>query len=193
MQFLRKEDTSLRDFDLLKSISAQDSEALSKLYDRYSRLVYSLAWRILRDPHAAETAVQQVFLGIWRRASQYDPARAAVSTWLISITRNQCIDELRKRKRGKEIPWTQTAESIPDEAQSRNPLAGFIQDEKHRLVIQALEEIPDSQKVVIYLAYYDGLSHREIAEKLNEPLGTVKTRIQLGLDKLRGALKAYSQ
>lgn len=184
-----------RDADLIAKIKAQESLALSELYDAYSGTVYALACRIVRDPAAAETVVQQSFLSVWRRASQYDPAKGSFVAWLLAIVRNYAIDELRKRKADQRFTLmeTESLAGIVDDSESRNPLSGSIENERRRYVLHALNEIPENQKLPIYLAYYDGLSHREIAAKLNEPLGTIKTRIQLGMEKLREALKPLKE
>ena len=179
---------------LLQHIAGRDYEAFSELYDAYSGLVYSMAIRILRSPQEAEAVVQQVFMTIWQKPAAYDPGKAKFTTWLVRVTRNASIDQLRKQKRteSKEDTANYDLSSVVVETEVKNPLNGLITDEKRRRIAEALSQIPENQKLAIYLNFYDGLSHRQIATALDEPLGTVKTRIQLGLDKLRSALQVYS-
>lgn len=179
------------DVELLGKVAEGDMRALSELYDQYSKMIFALATRITRDPTAAEEVVQQVFLSVWQRANRYEPQKGRVSTWLYTITRNLAIDVLRKGKRSKELITDGDVAKIVDDSEKTNPLSQSIENERQRLVIQALESIPKAQRMAVYLAYYGGLSHRQIAETLGEPLGTIKTRIQLGLYKLRQTLEPY--
>lgn len=180
-----------RDVELLRKVAEEDARALSELYDEYSEMIFALATRILREPTAAEGVVQQVFLLVWQKAHMYEPQKGRVSTWLCTITRNLSIDVWRKGKRSTELITDGDVEKIVDDSENTNPLSQYIENERRRLVIQALESIPKAQRMAVDLAYYGGLSHRQIAETLGEPLGTIKTRIQLGLYKLRQALEPY--
>ena len=178
--------------ELLKKIAGRDTLALSELYDAYSTPIFSLATRILRDPQEAEGVLQQVFLSVWDKADQYRSEKGKVSTWLFTIARNLAIDALRKKSRTREWVPDHDLDQVADRSEGKNPLSEYIQDERRRLILEALKDIPQDQRTAVYLAYYDGLSHRQIAQTLDQPLGTVKTRIQLGLYKLRQALEPYS-
>ena len=180
-----------RDVELLRKVAEKDTRALSELYDQYSEMIFALATRILRNPTAAEGVVQQAFLSVWQKADRYEPQKGRVSTWLCTITRNLAIDALRKGKRSTDFITDSDVANIVDDSENSNPLSQYVDNERRRLVSHALESIPKAQRMAVYLAYYGGFSHRQIAERLGEPLGTIKTRIQLGLYKLRQALEPY--
>lgn len=181
--------TSFDDPGLIRLVTAGRTEALGVLYDRYGRLVYSIAMNALADAAAAEEVTQDVFMRVWEKARTYDVSLAKVSTWLINIARNRSIDELRKRKVRPEHYASSWAE-MPD---LPHPEDAGVEEQvalawEARAVNKALMELPEDQKKALSLAYFDGLSHREIAETLGEPLGTVKTRIRLAMIKLRDVL-----
>jgi len=178
---------------LMKRIARGEKEALGTLYDRYGRLAYSVAVHFVRDPSVAEEIVQDVFVTIWTKAGVYDPAKAGVSTWMLRITRNRAIDQLRKLKSRKDVAVGSTVDVI----QSTNALAvngedpesmAFREWDRER-VVEAVDSLPEHQREALMLAYFRDLTHREIAEQLNEPLGTVKSRIRMGLQKLRKILE----
>lgn len=178
---------SVHDRELLARLRRGDRSAMAELYDQYGRLVFSLALRILHDQNAAEETVQQVFVKIWRRAASYDAERARLSAWVAQIAHNQAIDELRKRRVRPPTDGEDSLDLILDASPTPHELA--VQSiERHR-ILRALEQIPREQRLVIELAYYGGLTHQEIAEKLSEPLGTVKTRMRRGIQKLRQLLE----
>jgi RNA polymerase sigma-70 factor (ECF subfamily) len=162
-----------------------DSDGLADLYDLFAARVYSLALRILRDAHDAEEVVQDVFAQAWRSAAGYDASRATVGGWLLMMTRSRALDRLRAtRAHGRALP---SAEADPDELPAAFPGADLvaISDEQAKQVRRALDELPAEQRRALELAYFEGLTHTEVAERLSQPLGTVKTRIRLGLMKLR--------
>jgi RNA polymerase sigma-70 factor (ECF subfamily) len=176
---------------LIRLIVHRRTEALSALYDRYSRLVFSMAFHSVGDRETAEEVTQDVFMRIWDKASTYRSDQAKVSTWLVSITRYRAIDMLRQRGVRPEqnsIGWEDlaagsepTEENDPaDEAERK------LQQERVRVAIAAL---PAEQQLALALAFFQGLTHSEIAERLGEPLGTVKTRIRLAMQKLREVLR----
>jgi RNA polymerase sigma-70 factor (ECF subfamily) len=179
----------LDDQTLMLLISRSHTDALSELYDRYSRLVYSLALNVLGDGAIAEEITLDVFTRIWEKADTYRSDQAKVSTWLTSITRNRAIDILRRqsvRPEGQSVSWADlspSAEPYVDGLEDGAELA--MQRERVRA---AVGQLPDEQKQVLALAYFRGYTHREIAEMLAQPLGTVKTRIRLAMDKLRRML-----
>jgi RNA polymerase sigma-70 factor (ECF subfamily) len=182
-------ESHVEDRDCLRRLAAGDANAAAALYDRHARPIYSLVLRILGDEGDAEDVVQEVFAQAWRQAARYDEARGVVAAWLLMMARTRAIDRLRMRRARPEAPMAdndrrgrEAAASTPDAA------AELVSAEEARRVRDALAALPLLQRVAIELAYYEGLSQREIAERLEQPLGTVKTRIRQGLLKLRAAL-----
>lgn len=179
----------LSDEALIASVAAGDSHALEQLYGRYSRVVYGLSLRILNNPEHAEDVVQETFWRVWRRAATFQNSSGQFAPWLFGIARNLCIDELRRRQ---SRPAAQPVEeqvflAIPDLQPGIDELTW--EAERRRLITSALSELPADQRQVIELAYFAGLSQREIAEQLDNPLGTFKTRVRLALQKLKGLLQ----
>ncbi len=167
-----------------------ESAALEELYDRYGRAVYSFALRMLGDVQSAEELTQEVFIRLWRQAKSYQQSRGAFLTWLLSITHNMAIDEIRRRKRRPLLldgnDEDQTLLLLPDTRSDveRDAWLSALQT----YVRGALTEIPAAQRQAIELAYFGGLTQREIADRLGEPVGTIKTRMRLGMLKLRERL-----
>jgi RNA polymerase sigma-70 factor (ECF subfamily) len=157
---------------------------LESLYDAHHRRAIGLAYRILGDMGDAEEAVQEVFLSAWRAGHTYDAARGATHTWILSMVRNRCIDVLRARRRR---PTQPLAEGL-DPPDATDVPAQAVSNVDADTARAALDALPPDQKEVIELAYFGGLSHTEIAERVAAPLGTVKGRIRLGLDRLRTAM-----
>jgi len=178
-------DTS--DADLMAQLAEGNPAAMDLLYDRYNRPVYSFAYRMLGDREHAEDLLQEVFLRAWRRGSRFSETRGSLISWLLSITHNMAIDELRKqqrrpRKADASEPETLLA-SIQDAAEPVESQA--ILADRQRVVRNAMADLPGSQRTVLEMAYFNGLTQREIAEQLDTPLGTIKTRMRLGLRKLQ--------
>ncbi len=178
------------DEDLIHQIAQTQPGALALLYDQYSRLVFSLAMRITSSAGAAEEITQDVFLQVWRNAAAYNPALGKVSTWLTSITRYRSIDVLRRqtaRVDGRLLYDDLEEMDIanPQEDRPENLMESNTDEQRVR---HALAELPDEQRQVLLLAYFKGQSQVEIAAALDQPLGTVKTRVRLGLQKLRRLL-----
>ena len=178
------------DAALIERIARAQKDAFSELYDRYNRLVFSIAYAILRDRAITEEVTLDVFVRVWQRAKTYRPERAKVSTWLAAITRHQAIDILRRKKshpQAGSLDWEVV--SLPNGLATRAP------EERTELALQrervrdALAQLPDEQRQALALAYFRGYSHTQIAEALKQPLGTIKTRIRLGMQKLRQLLK----
>jgi RNA polymerase sigma-70 factor, ECF subfamily len=164
-----------------------DHDALAEVYDRHGRLVYSLALRILKDQSDAEDTVQDVFAQAWRQAARYQPGRGAVVAWLMNMARSRAIDQLRRRTTQPQSPYDpETASEIPDTAQPIDEQVVWAG--RAAVVRDALAALPLLQRIAIELAFYEGLTHLEIAERLEVPLGTVKTRIRQGLLKLKDRL-----
>lgn len=182
--------STLDDETLVRLIVQARAEALSALYDRYGRLVFSLALNSVGDPAAAEEITQDVFLRVWQRAHQYHADRAKVSTWLTSIARHRAIDQLRRRGSRSEQHSVAWSELPPDAEPSVNgpEHVAFLTLERER-VRTAIAQLSAEQKQVLALAYFQGLTHSQIAEALALPLGTVKTRVRLGMQKLRDLLQ----
>jgi RNA polymerase sigma-70 factor (ECF subfamily) len=170
--------------DLLARVAGGDERALAALYDRMAELAYGLAQRVLGDGDAAEDVLQDAFLRIWHRADRYEPAKGAARPWILRVVRNVAIDRLRTagaRSRAETKSQTDAAltpvPERPDETASRN--------ERSRRLRAALAELPAEQRRAIEIAYFEGLSHSEIAERERMPLGTVKTRIRDGVLRLK--------
>lgn len=172
---------------LIARIAQGEVEALASLYDRYGRLVYSLAMTMLRDRAAAEEVTQDAFLSLWRAAASYRAERGRVATWLWAIARHRAIDELRRLKNSQALSLDFSPDFQPGEV---NPGESLEDASLMRLhVRRALAQLPEPQRRAIQLAYFRGLTQREIAEGLGEPLGTIKTRIRLGLHRLKQLLQ----
>ena len=178
----------------MAAMAEADITALEVLYDRYSSLVYSVSLRVLRDTHLAEDVVQEVFIRLWRQPTSFDPARGRFISWLMSVTRNRSLDELRRvtrRARSEETNDEEPAYESVATSQD-DPQSELILSEVRTAVRAAMTRLPPAQRQVIELAYFGGLTHVEIAERTGDPLGTVKTRVRLGMRKLRESLAEFS-
>jgi RNA polymerase sigma-70 factor (ECF subfamily) len=182
-------ESQAEDVESLRRVESGDQGAAAVLYDRHARALYSLILRILGDETEAEDVLQEVFVQAFRQAGRYDASRGVVAAWLLMMARSRAIDRLRARRSRVEgrTGEVQVLNDVPD-AQP-DVASALLDEERTRLVREALAELPLLQRMAIELAYYEGLSHTEIAERLEQPLGTVKTRIRLGLLKLRDVLK----
>ncbi|MBI5287388.1 MAG: sigma-70 family RNA polymerase sigma factor [Chloroflexi bacterium] len=189
----RVEYASLRDDELMDRLERRDLGAFEALYDRYGDLVYSVALRVVGDTYVAEDVAQDVFLRVWRRPEQFDLNRGKFVTWLMSVTRNRSIDERRsrgRRLRHEVLPSGDEEEDVLPSGNDRDdPALATVLSDERAAVRRAMEVLPQEQKLAIELAYFSGLTQQEIANKLGQPLGTVKTRIRLGMQKMRGALQ----
>jgi RNA polymerase sigma-70 factor, ECF subfamily len=174
------------DLDLLFALRAGQVDALASLYDRYSKLVYGLAYKILGNLEEAEDITQEVFLTLWRRDA-YNPSRGSLSSFLTTMTRSRSIDKLRSR--GSKLRLMQRWQGIVKSEVAITPLEQASMGERSQLVREALSQLPESERLILEIAYYEGLSQSEIAERLEIPLGTVKTRSRQGLLKLRQRLQ----
>lgn len=172
------------DMQLLQRISQRDEDALLKLHERYVNLVYSVALRVVNDSQTAEEVTQDTFMRIWNRALSYDPEKGKFITWLLTMTRRIAIDAIRSRTRRE--PRAGMLYMDEDPALWENILSDGSNDLR-RTLEGVLRNLPGDQRELIEMAYFGGLSHSDIAEERSIPLGTVKTRIRLGMQKLREA------
>ena len=180
----------LRDDQLITLISNGEKEALDVFYERHARSVFSLARYMLRDYTLAEEATQDIFVNLWQKASSYNPQRGKPRAWFMSIAHHRIIDVIRARKR-----YVQSTNEVPHELLDLHPSSEPSTEEQayrnltREALIEALGPLPPEQREVIILAYFEGYSQSEIASKLGQPLGTVKTRVRLGMQKLRANFK----
>ncbi len=188
--------TESSDADLMRAIAEQEVGAFDSLYDRYHRLVFATAYRVLNDAGGAEDVVQDVYVRLWQRPDRYVEERGKFIGWLLSVTRNRAIDEIRSRGRRpiseSQLGTREDTGSITDERPSESASKAFASAElvdQREAVRAALKDLPPDQRAAIELAYFKGLTQAEIAEVLPTPLGTIKTRIRLGMRKLRVALE----
>jgi RNA polymerase sigma-70 factor (ECF subfamily) len=174
------------DAEAVARVAAGDDGALRELYDRYGRVVYSFAYRLTHDATLSEECVQDVFVALWRRAVDFDPTRAKLTTWLFVVARNRAIELGRQKTRRPELrDDLEPVGFAPDPAE-----LVAVADEAQR-VAEAVAELPEEQLEVLRLAYFDGLSHSEIAGVIGVPLGTVKGRVRLALQRLRSLSDTY--
>ena len=175
----------LADEDLMPLMARKDAAAFEVYYDRHGGAAYSLAHRIVGDPQAAEDVTQEAFLSIWRSRARYDPTRGSVRAWTLGIVRNRAIDALRREGgRAPKLDHDDDA-ALQREAAPERTEAEALRRETARQVRGALGALPTEQSQVIELAYFGGFTHSEIARMLKMPLGTVKGRMRLGLEKIR--------
>jgi RNA polymerase sigma-70 factor, ECF subfamily len=169
------------DAELVQLVAADDTDALRVLYERYGSIVFGMAQRVLGDRQLAEECTQDVFVALWRSAAKYEPGRAQVSTWLVGIAKYRAIDLVRRRAARPADPYAEIwqGDESPDSAEL---VAACDQAQR---IAAAVAELPPPQREALQLAYFEGLSHSEIAERLAVPLGTIKGRIRLALDRLR--------
>ena len=187
---MQAEPSQIADEALLQAVSRGDESALAALYDRYRLILFGLILRILHDRQEGEDVLQEVFLQVWRRANDFDPARGRAFTWLVTIARSRALDRLRmlsSRSRFVEADEQTVSDEVTDTAQE------LVKSEEGQIVRQALAELPHEQRRALLLAYFEGLTQAEIAERLGDPLGTVKTRMRSGLIKLRELLRDRSR
>ena len=183
-------DTPPDDADLIARIAQAQTKAFDRLYERYNRLVFSVAIAILGDQSAAEEATLDVFVQVWKKASTYRADHGQVRTWLTAITRHHAIDILRWRKARPDaegVSWDET--TLQDRLVTRDTEEVAELTFQRERVQEALAQLPEDQREALKLAYFNGYSHSQIADVLKQPLGTIKTRIRLGMQKLRQLLE----
>ena len=172
----------------MTQIAQQNQSALSQLYDRYAQIIYSIAYRSLGSVEESEEVLMDVFGQVWRTADRYDQAKARVDTWLFMIARSRICDRLRSGQRRGKVRDALIAFDAVDQVLENEDVEI---SERRELVATAMGKLPIEQRQVLELSYYGGLSHREISDQTGLALGTVKTRIRLGLDKLRSSLQPW--
>jgi RNA polymerase sigma-70 factor (ECF subfamily) len=177
------------DVALVRRMAAGDDRALGALYDRWHPVVHGVVSRLLRQADDVEDVVEETFWQAWRQASRFDLARGAVQTWLLTIARSRALDRVRALRRRREEPLEgDDGEPVVQPAAEGDPALDAEASERRRIVVAALSALPAEQREALELGYFGGLSQSEIAERTGQPLGTVKTRMRLALQKLRGQL-----
>jgi RNA polymerase sigma-70 factor (ECF subfamily) len=191
--FIDQQQTESNERSLVERIANQDQDALQEFYDRYHKLVFSLALKILNSWSESEEVTIDVFWQVWQQAGQYNPSRGSVGAWIVMIARSRAIDRRRSRERqnANTISMDNLDFTNVEAGTEYNPEKSFYSLEKREAVRNALAEMNEKQRHVIELAYFKGLSQTEIAALLEEPLGTVKTRIRAGMQFLREKLTTY--
>ncbi|MDX6577362.1 MAG: hypothetical protein QOE96_3315 [Blastocatellia bacterium] len=179
---MQAEPSQISDNELLHAVAGGDELALAACYDRYRLILFGLILRILHDREEAEDVLQETFLQVWRRAADFDEARGRAFTWLVTIARSRALDRLRSA--GSRMRLAEQVAQTPQEDVGDAALDA-LKSETGAIVRQALAELPDEQQKTLFLAYFEGLTQTEIAARLGDPLGTVKTRMRSGLSKLR--------
>jgi len=177
---------SFDEIDLIRRIGDGDRQSFEQFYQRYSGIIFSTALRVLNDPTDAEDVTQDVFVMIWNKAGMYDSSRGKPLTWAVTMTRNKAIDRLRSLQRRFRLKEEAGKEAeCGDVIHERRPVDEVDTAETNQLVRKAVDKLSLDQRQVIEMAYFKGLTQNEIADQLNEPLGTIKARIRRGMIKLR--------
>jgi RNA polymerase sigma-70 factor (ECF subfamily) len=176
--------------ELLRRVAQGDRRGFEELYDRFSGVLFSTAYRVLNNQEATEDVVQDVFVQIWEKAPLYDPARGKPMTWAITLTRNKAIDRLRATVRRNRLSEDMQRESqTQNQFDDRSSFDAASTGDTNKLVREAMQKLSKDQREAIELAFFSSLTQPEIAERLNEPLGTVKARIRRGMMRLRDLLR----
>ncbi len=182
----------LGDHQLINRIASSEKDALEALYSRYSASVYSLAMHMLRQHALAEEATQEIFLNIWLKAGSFKPERGEPRSWIMSVAHHKIVDLIRARRRTLTVTDPADYESLEllpaKQVSTEEEVEGNLDRER---IMEALSLLPNAQREVLLLAYFEGYSQSEMAKKLNQPLGTIKTRVRLAMQKLRTLLEDY--
>jgi RNA polymerase sigma-70 factor (ECF subfamily) len=179
--------TLLDDESLAARLGTGDVGALEQLYERHSRAVFSLALKLLAEREAAEEIVQETFLKLWQRPDAYSPERGRLIAWLLGVAHHRAVDRLRRRR--LEHRYGASQQVLEPVVNERDPVDDVLRSLRGEAVARALRELPTAQRIAVELAYLRGMTQVEIAAALGEPLGTIKTRLRLALQKLRGSLE----
>jgi RNA polymerase sigma-70 factor (ECF subfamily) len=180
--------SATEDDALVQRMAAGDEQALGALYDRWVDVVHAVVARVLRTPDDVDDVVEEVFWQAWRQAERFDPARGSAQTWLLTIARSRSLDRIRMLRRRREEPLEGDDGHVVQQVAASDPGLDAEASERRRIVTTALAALPPEQRETLELGYYGGLSQSEIAERTGQPLGTVKTRMRLGMQKLRSQL-----
>jgi RNA polymerase sigma-70 factor (ECF subfamily) len=178
----------LSDEALVALLARSEQSALAELYDRYGRIAYGLALRVLRDEALAEDAVQEGFLAVWRTAARFMPERGKASTWILTLVHRRAVDVVRREERRR----ADSLEHTPEQGGGDVHEDAWLRLQRER-VQEALKQLPDPQREALELAYYGGFSQSEIADMLDTPIGTVKGRMRLGMEKMRAHLAGVTE
>ena len=184
MRQVNRQLAHLSDEALVLLAARSEESALAELYDRYGRAAYGLALRILRDQELAEDAVQEAFLAVWRTASRFVPEKAKASTWILTLAHRRAVDIVRREQRRR----AETLDHAPEPAVEGVDEDAWLRLQRER-VQTTLRHLPDAQREALELAYYGGFSQSELAERLGQPLGTIKSRMFTGLSRMRELLE----
>jgi len=179
---LTTDDTAASDAALVRRVEAGDEAALASLYDRYANLVYSVAFRVLREKPAAEEILQDIFFQLWRTADRFDPARGSLPGWLLVAARNRAISRLRRQNPPADDP-DRLEVALPFNLES-----AIAQRQTMTRVQQSMQQLPPEQRQALEMAYFEGMTHSEIAARTGEPLGTIKSRLRAAVETLRRVL-----
>jgi RNA polymerase sigma-70 factor (ECF subfamily) len=182
---VKPESAQVSDVELLHAVARGDEVALARLYDEYRVILFGLMLRILHSRQEVEDVLQEVFLQVWNRASDFDEARGRPFTWLVTMARSRAIDRLRSLGSRERVAQNAAREVIEE---TSDAIEDAIRAEEGRVVRHALQELPEEQRRVLEFAYFEGLTQSEVAKRLETPLGTVKTRMRSGMTKLRELL-----
>jgi RNA polymerase sigma-70 factor (ECF subfamily) len=191
--YSRQVRANAEDVALIRRVCEADEAALGALYDRWNRSVFSLVLQVLKDPDEAEDIVEETFWQVWRKAPSYEPSRGAVSTWLLTIARRKALDRLRARSRRREESLDANTGFLNLQSSAPDPSQLAEGAERRADLAQALNDLPVEQRRVLELGYFSGMSQSEIAGAIGEPLGTVKTRMRLAMQKLREPLTMHRE
>ena len=183
---MARELAHLSDEAVLALVARSEEAALAEIYDRFGAVAYGLALRVLRDEALAQDAVQDAFLAVWRTATSFSAERGAARTWVLTLVHRRAVDLVRREERRRGDPLESTPEPASDELTDQQ---AWLRFERER-VQAALRRLPDQQREALELAYYGGFSQSQLAERLGEPLGTIKSRMHTGLARLRELLEA---
>ncbi len=178
------------DMEALRRIAARDANAFAVFYDRHAPTIFALALKVTQDKSAAEDVLQEAFWQVWREVGNYTPSRGSPMAWLVQIARSRAIDRLRQIR----LQHHRDAGPLEEIAEPFGPAEEgldqkFIEQQERQIVRQAINNLPEQQRQSIFLVFFGGMTHREVSERLSIPLGTIKTRIRLGLEKLHESLK----
>ncbi|MBV6511871.1 MAG: ECF RNA polymerase sigma factor SigK [Ignavibacteriaceae bacterium] len=181
--------------NIIKEIVHKQERALGELYDLYGSLCYRIIYRITRDRMLSEELLQNVFIKIWENAESFSEQKGSVYSWITAMTRNLAIDKIRSKEFKEAQQFSETPDDFSEHENSvtRNGLQSMLIDETAERIIKALKQIPPEQKLVIEMSFFEGMTHTEISDTLELPLGTIKTRMRQGLIKLHRLLEQYNE